>query len=397
MPDTFLSQQFHLNADFNFNLHTPLTSPKLQEVSREWTHQGVLYGLGANICLLEGRADPEYIKYIQKILNQNLNLREFPHLEKKTPYSPHGWDSNSLKILKAHQPEKLSEIPKIEAIQKANDRFLASQLERESGQIEPLSYTVQSLEEVNKVADIISGPMLFKARFSSSGLGNKLVLEKTKLPWDFIKKQINNFGGFVIEPLLERIMDFASLYFLDKNGKVLKTDEHILYASKKGGFTGMEFHPQLNLPIKEMQKSVSAIGSKLYNIGYWGPFGIDSFYYSNKGKKYFRPLVEINSRRTLGHLFHYIYKSLSLTEWAHWKLYPIRKLKPNISYPMILSKLGSNNFNPQSKKGILLSCPLNRYMGSNKVSMQKIALLFCGPNKEYILELEKYFESQFAN
>ena len=235
---------------------------------------------------------------------------------------PWGWDKALVAKLKSigcpeimlPTPHTLEEIRTV-----SSRRWAATHLQTDVDYIE-------SVEALRK-AILRKGKAVVKAPWSSSGRGVRYVsveneacaADKTLvggadfesiLKWaaNIIKHQ----GGVTVEPYYNKVMDFG-MEFEVKNGKVLYRGLS-LFETIKGAYSGnilaTEEEKEEMLACYVSRQELEAIRQNLIgkiepavrNI-YSGAFGIDMMVcYDEEGKTFVNPCVELNLRRTMGHV-----------------------------------------------------------------------------------------------
>lgn len=163
---------------------------------------------------------------------------------------------------------------------------------------------------------------VIKAPWSCSGRGLRFI-KGDILPYQFnwAKNIIKHQGGIMIEPLYEKVVDFA-MEFISINGDI-RYEGLSIFSTNNGAYTGnliINEDEKLNilekyidiLFLKELKEKLVCLLnttiSKLYN----GPLGVDMMIVKNdinntNDIKYsyhylIHPLVEINFRFTMGHI-----------------------------------------------------------------------------------------------
>ena len=163
------------------------------------------------------------------------------------------------------------------------------------------------------------GRAVVKAPWSSSGRGVRYVSTDNSLAkggdleaclkWaaNIIKHQ----GGVTVEPYYNKVKDFG-MEFEVKDGKVIYRGLS-LFQTIKGAYTGNilateeEKEALLSAYVSHdelasiRQTIINKIEPVVRNI-YSGPFGVDMMVYSDGGRTLVNPCVEVNLRRTMGHV-----------------------------------------------------------------------------------------------
>ena len=143
-------------------------------------------------------------------------------------------------------------------------------------------------------------------RFPASSLNDPALIAK-------IVKRIKNEGAVVIEPFLNKKIDFSTQIEINKLGRVkieeprfFLVDETFQY---QGAFLGnWNYHPRLKPFSICLDENRSKLESALFKIveilkagNYTGPVGVDSLIYeSENGSIEMEPVIEVNVRYTMG-------------------------------------------------------------------------------------------------
>lgn len=151
------------------------------------------------------------------------------------------------------------------------------------------------------------GRFVLKAPWSSSGRG---VRYKADLSW--AGKVIEQQGGIMIEPFYEKVLDFGMEFHATADGVVVY-DGLSLFETSNGAYVGnvlaCEEEKERMLcryvPIETLrevrQNIISKMTDAIRNI-YVGPFGVDMMVCQGEGGGRLVPCVELNLRRTMGHV-----------------------------------------------------------------------------------------------
>ena len=160
------------------------------------------------------------------------------------------------------------------------------------------------------------GTSVLKSPWSSSGRGVRYV--PAKQPDDHVLGWVRNIlrqqGGIMVEPLYPKVYDFGMEFYATAEG-VIEYRGLSLFATRGGAYTGsicatekdkremLSQYVDLQLLDKVKQLVVSCLAPKLAGV-YSGPFGIDMMAVAkNSGSGFLlHPCVELNLRRTMGHV-----------------------------------------------------------------------------------------------
>ena len=169
-----------------------------------------------------------------------------------------------------------------------------------------------AVQQLNKDGDV-----LLKAPYDCAGRGHQRVKsdssEQEIRRW--ITKMLSNHGGVVVEPWLDRVLDFSSLYEMTASGEVKFIGMTEMENDAAGRFIGTRVYPKwgTGIPPEVAEflfreagvmawykvKIPSALSALLE--GYIGPVGVDAMVYRNAdGSLALRHIIELNVRMTMG-------------------------------------------------------------------------------------------------
>lgn len=158
-----------------------------------------------------------------------------------------------------------------------------------------------------------TGPLVVKAPWSSSGRGIRYIdgcPNANTLLW--MANVIRRQGGVMVEPYYDKVKDFA-MEFVIHNG-VARYLGLSLFINTNGAYTGNliateeEKMSRLGryLPgelLGEVAQRICRYAEDRFATTYEGPFGVDMMVVATKGDTFLlHPCVEINLRRTMGHV-----------------------------------------------------------------------------------------------
>ena len=157
--------------------------------------------------------------------------------------------------------------------------------------------------------------IVVKAPWSSSGRGVRFIdktLDEYQRRW--IKNVIASQGSVVIETYCNKVKDFGMEFESDGHGHVRYLGLS-LFHTQNGAYTGNilatedEKQEMINRYIPEdllvsIREKICTVLGRLYCHQYAGPFGVDMMVVRGGDQQHFllNPCVEINLRRTMGHV-----------------------------------------------------------------------------------------------
>ena len=207
-------------------------------------------------------------------------------------------------------------LPKLRAIGTPSSGTLAAQ--RTVGEM----FECQTPEEVNHLLSLY-GQLVMKAPWSSSGRGLRfLSVDRTPFAMQagWFRNVVANQGCVMVEPYYNKVKDFGMEFFSDGRGAVSYVGLS-LFQTSNGAYTGNiladeeEKQDMISryIPVdlvRSIQEKICAFMGTLLKDRYAGAFGIDMMVIRRDDGDGFllHPCVEINLRRTMGHV------AISLTE-----------------------------------------------------------------------------------
>ncbi len=160
--------------------------------------------------------------------------------------------------------------------------------------------------------------VLAKAPWGASGTMNKRVLSADELDSNlgkWIQNTIDSQGAIVLEPWLDNLADLSVQIEVGATPKVLAARQFLngRQMEYRGTILGPKF-PNLTSeqirflhagnaavsPLSRWQAMAEAVGAALYSQGYEGNAGVDALLAKKGDRLFFRPIVEINPRWTMG-------------------------------------------------------------------------------------------------
>ena len=237
--------------------------------------------------------------------------------EQTISVEPWGWNS-ALRALLLRQgvgEQLIPTLPQLETIRELSHRRTAAQLLpklRTEG-------TVGKAFECREGAEVDSllqqyGQLVMKAPWSSSGRGLRF-LAVGRTPFSMQARWFDNVvaaqGCVIVEPYYNKVKDFGMEFYSDGEGGISYLGLSLFHTAN-GAYTGNILateaakHEMINryLPtvlLDEVQEKICRELGDVYKGRYRGPFGIDMMVV-NGAKYQLHPCVEINLRRTMGHV-----------------------------------------------------------------------------------------------
>lgn len=224
---------------------------------------------------------------------------------------PWGWSKDAAYHLGQYGP-----VPdNLDAIRGLSHRRTSISILKALG-VDCLPHECESIQQALDVIKGFDGKAVIKTPWSCSSRGVRLVSELTRASLiKFIDASIRRTGSIMVEPLFDKCLDFAAL-FEAHGGKVRFLGWSVFKAAGNGLYAGniVASQQQLidmlpseasTLPLK-LEMVLQSIISDRYN----GVLGIDMLA-TTTGE--IHPCVELNLRRTMGHVAMEIHQRTGLS------------------------------------------------------------------------------------
>lgn len=250
-------------------------------------------------------------------------------------------------------------VPDIDIVKKVNSKIYSHTIsENISGKNG--GYIIQSVTELNnKGSELLkNGPFLMKETLGVSGKGN-LLISNGKL-FDriirYIEKQEKEGKKILllIEPLLDKMIDFSCQIEIKKDGDFRIISLQQMH-NKGFAFHGIQtFDSSLKkiLDKNNYFSQIELIAKELFEAGYFGSACIDSMIVKNNKVI---PIIEINARKSMGLINHYIDEFLSKQSLKGKLLYFSLAYQEKVNFETILENFNSNKllFTRNNPSGVL--------------------------------------------
>lgn len=190
--------------------------------------------------------------------------------------------------------------------------------------------TVGEARECNSLAEVSElmnqwGKVVAKAPWSSSGRGIRFLSGTLTLQEEgWLRNVLSQQGSVMIEPYYRKIKDFGMEFSCDALGRVTYQGLS-LFSTQNGAYQGnvlatesakrsmMESFLPLDL-LDKMKCRICEEAQTLLAGRYEGPFGVDMMVVGGNGEFLLHPCVEINLRRTMGHVAIALSKAMNPDE-----------------------------------------------------------------------------------
>lgn len=285
-----------------------------------WADEGD-FVLVENVCSAQHHA-ARFQRYGKQVrfVDKNTIIQFIGQIDKVLPW---GWDS-SVKFQLEQMGISDALLPDTEILtnirQLSNRQFSSAVLKDLQEQFSNPLLLGKALY-VNNHTDLLNvlhktGKSVIKAPWSSSGRGVRYmdtVLDPALINW--AKNVIKTQGGIMVEPYYNKVKDFGVEFFSDAHGVSYKglSVFHTVNGAYVGNSLANENEKRTILSafisrnvLEEVIASLEQCLSDRLRGVYHGPLGVDMMIVASDSGYKLHPLVEINLRRTMGHVALYL-------------------------------------------------------------------------------------------
>lgn len=272
---------------------------------------------------------PPSIAHLTSLKNAGYELPEIltigtPAGRKLGGLRPWAWSPDAVEKLRPYADDVSSQVDQRWREALPSEWFskaIGLQLEQALGPVPETGVLVRDVEaalaEINRI--LISGQALLKAPMSYAGRGHLRVNAasdpvKTR---GWIENTLASHGGIVIEPWLDRLLDFSALYEMKAGGEVSLIGLTRMENDAAGRFLGIRVSPKWGTLLEPeaalflfrearameiYQEQIPPLLGKLLP-GYVGPLCVDAMLHRRAdGSLALKPVVEMNVRLTMGRI-----------------------------------------------------------------------------------------------
>ncbi|MCR5131066.1 MAG: hypothetical protein K6C10_06365 [Prevotella sp.] len=249
------------------------------------------------------------------------DLRHMLNQLGKSPFdeiSVWGWDKAIVRQLeRCGIKDMLPSKSQLELIREMSSRQWASahllnKLVELNPQFVGNAHYVTSMDELH--TSDFSFERVLKAPWSSSGRGVRYDLseEHRKRNDSWARNIISRQGGIMVEPYYNKVIDFGMEFEANENGQVVYRGLSV-FKTTNGAYIGSVIASEnakrkilgrylAESIIDEVKDAICRLTSELFKNAYQGPFGVDMMIVAEDGILKLHPCVELNLRRTMGHV-----------------------------------------------------------------------------------------------
>ena len=224
---------------------------------------------------------------------------------------PWGWDLALRAYLLRHGVTAVPTESEVADIRRLSHRRQAASLLAALRGVEGTVGEAYEVTGMGALADFLADwhRVVLKAPWSSSGRGIRFIdrpMDEAQVSW--MQRVVERQGSVMVEPYYDKVRDFGMEFCADAGG--IHYVGLSLFQTKNGAYAGNVLAPEQAkrevlgryIPLSWLDEVCLRIVTRLDLGNYRGSFGVDMMVVRSRGSLRLHPCVELNLRRTMGHV-----------------------------------------------------------------------------------------------
>ncbi len=399
-----MPKEYDINADFDLSLRPgwrgPVSGFQARQIDEMALHAALIGG-PEDAVRLPAELPEEFVRSLDRggLTLPQVTVR--PAIRRERRFTPFGWNRaaaelNSRYCSPTHRPP-------LEVVRTVNGRTFAATLERDLFDDEFHVGEFRSTEEVASFLSRTPGGRrgwVVKSNHGNAALGNRRLHgpRLTEVDRRWLSATLEEDDRVLLEPWLHRISDLCVTLELTRDGKI--TDEwiHEIVNTAAGSFIGALFEPasrNIEPWRARLEEGTEMVAGRLANEGYFGPVCFDAFIWDDEGRPRLRPLADLNARLNVSRHAQRLWRVWGGGSVVYWRLFSRRKLRLPARHADLEMELGADCYDRDRQQGALICSPLWVTVGGHRRQLRRLGVLFVGPSRLSIMELERRFRERF--
>ncbi len=380
---------YYLNALFDLELQGEPIPDKLRRSAAQMECLFFAIAKAGDRVLIENSVDESYLQYLRRYGVGEASSANFHGC--LDGYTARVWGWNHEAVDRLNQTGASCIHPPLDVVKRVNERFFCHALGKEENLGVPGARRCLCFDDAAAaLSDMSPGRKVIKARYGTAGRGfvwvesMKDLCERKQTIDDICVRQ----GGVIIEPWLDRIIDIGSIARIKPDGKVSQPRHHRNLTNRAGTFYGdwiEPFDPMIEPWREYLDKAVFLTARRLFDEGYWGVFGCDTFLY--RTKKGIRPaaVFEINARYPMSVIAYGVKDRLAPNSPGLFRFISKRKHHLPHSYDLLEKKLGAIRIKDSE---IVLLTPVRLKQDNGWIQPARSAFYLFAPDPKKLAQLD---------
>ncbi|MCA9673064.1 MAG: hypothetical protein KC503_46045 [Myxococcales bacterium] len=373
----------YLNADCDATLGQHEVDAATRRRARLLTLHALIGCGHDDVALVEARPADEFCDYLESLGLGRPRWLELPDVAEDLRFCPLGYNPAAHALAERHARAE----PRcaLDVSRRVNARSFGSELERRLFGADV--HVVRDLAQLERALAALGTDAVLKLERSAGGQGLHRVRgvgaatgldDATRA---FAERALRRDGVLVVEPWRERIVDFAVLFDVARDGATRVVSMHQTSQTRDGGLIGAMLGAPPEIAAEERSETEAAsarVGAALAAEGYFGPVVIDAFVYREaSGARRLRPLVEINARRPMSMAAARLRARCFGEQVLSWRFVGRKRLRvapEQRTVHGLARALGELAYDPARRRGVLLGAPLHAELDGERVALAKLGV-----------------------
>lgn len=393
-----------VNADFDLSLcprpHS-LASPQLNRQIAELGLHCLLAAEAGDSVLVPLEPPAELVEHLVRHGIRPPEATVLPAIRAERRFVPHGWDRRAAELNRRYRQPSLH--PPLDVVRRINGRRWGNEAETRLFGSSPVVACLDSFEALTSCLSSQpehDGGWIVKAEHGNAGMGNRR-LRSRRLSEVDARVVHNLFAAndwLILETWCKRATDLCLTFELAADGTIHQVEVHEVVNTSDGAFIGAIFDaasPLVSRWQPQLEEAAQRIGALLAQEGYFGPVCIDAFVFSDRGRPRLRLLADLNARSHMSASALRLWRSWGRSPCLYWRFFNRRKLRLPAGYGAVQEALKTDAFDPDRRRGVLLTSPLS--LGPGQPRPLKLGMILAGQDRSEVLEMERRVRNTFES
>jgi hypothetical protein len=391
-------REYLINADFDLSLR-PGRAPEAADgrgrQALEMPLHLLLLGVDGDSVLADEPPDEDFLAYLERAGLPRPSTVVLPRVTPDARLVPFGWNEEAVDLNRRYAAPACH--PPLEVVRRVNGRRFAAMIERELFDVDEVLGVFEAPDEVEACVD--SRPpeeeWLVKSEHGNAGLGNRRLRSRTlgESDREVLRRLLSEDVCVLLERWRRRVVDISTVFKVE-NGSVEDLHVYEVVNTADGAYIGSFFEPspeKIEVWRPTLVDVASKVARRLSDEGYFGPVCLDHFVWSDGAEHRLRPLADLNARLQVSAPLRRLWRAWGCDRVFYWRLFAARKLRLPSDYRELEKVLGSDAFDRDGRRGIVVTSPFE--VAGRK--SRRLGVLLSGNSRAEVEEMDRKLRGRF--
>ena len=392
-------REYFVNADFDLSLRAGWTRASLTQQAEELQMHLLLLGTGGDSVIVPEAPPDKFIAYLGRLGFETPVASVSPTIRSSAQFVPFGWNAEAARRNLSY--DEPSPYPLLEVVRKVNGRRFSAAVERDwfdDGSLLGEFDNLGALESCLATRPASEHGWIAKSEHGNSGLANRRLRsrELSVVDHDVVKRLLAEDDCVLLERWRRRVLDIAAIFDVDGGGLAAGPICHEVVNTADGAFIGAVFDSGsevLEPWFPAVGEAAATVARMLAEAGYFGPVCLDAFVWDDGGTLRLRPVVDLNARLHVSTQALRVWRAWAGDRVVCWRFFSARKLRLPADYRELEEALGAEAFDPDARRGVLLTSPLRLGDGGRRPG--RFGVLMAGASRKEVEGMERRLRDRF--